>query len=96
MAARREGQIIIGFAAETGDGLTDVVEYGRRKALRKGADLLVVNPVGVGIGFGDVPNTVTMLDAQGRKVGAASGTKLAVANAILDTVRSMLNVWPSG
>lgn len=92
VAARREGQIIIGFAAETGDGLADILEYGRRKALRKGADLLVVNPVGVGIGFGDVPNTVTMLDAQGQKVGEASGNKLAVANAILDTVRSLLTV----
>lgn len=90
VAARREGQIIIGFAAETGDGTADVLEHGRRKALRKGADLLVVNPVGEGIGFGDVPNTVTMLDAQGMQVGAAAGTKLAVAHAILDKVRTLL------
>ncbi len=90
VAGRREGQVIIGFAAETGDGTADVLEHGRQKALLKGADLLVVNPVGAGIGFGDVPNSVTMLDADGAQVGAASGTKLAVGHAILDTALSLL------
>lgn len=89
VASRREGQVIIGFAAETGDGAADVLEHGRRKALRKGADLLVVNPVGEGVGFGDVPNTVTMLDARGERVGTASGSKLTVAHAILDMVRTL-------
>ncbi len=90
VAGRREGQVIIGFAAETGDGTADVLAHGRQKARRKGADLLVVNPVGEGIGFGNVPNTVTMLDGEGAQVGAASGTKLAVAHAILDAARSLL------
>jgi phosphopantothenoylcysteine decarboxylase / phosphopantothenate---cysteine ligase len=89
VASRREGQVIIGFAAETGDGAADVLEHGRRKARRKGADLLVVNPVGDGVGFGDVPNTVTMLDARGEQVGTASGSKLTVAHAILDKVRTL-------
>ena len=88
---RREGQVIIGFAAETGDGAADVLEHGRQKALRKKADLLVVNAVGDGIGFGDVPNSVTMLDRHGDAVGTASGTKLAVAHAILDRVSAILS-----
>lgn len=90
VASRREGQVIIGFAAETGDGAADVREHGRQKALRKGADLLVVNPVGAGIGFGDVPNTVTILDANGDRAGEASGTKLEVAHAILDKARALV------
>jgi phosphopantothenoylcysteine decarboxylase/phosphopantothenate--cysteine ligase len=89
VASRRHGQVIIGFAAETGDGAADVLEHGRRKARRKGADLLVVNPVGEGVGFGDVPNTVTMLDARGEQVGTASGSKLTVAHAILDKVMTL-------
>ncbi len=89
VASRREGQVIIGFAAETGDGAADVLEHGRRKARSKGADLLVVNPVGEGVGFGDVPNTVTMLDARGEQVGTASGSKLTVAHAVLDKVRTL-------
>lgn len=91
VARRREGQIIIGFAAETGDGAADVLEHGRQKARHKKADVLVVNPVGEFIGFGDVPNTVTMLDASGDDVGSASGTKLVVAHAILDEARSLLS-----
>jgi phosphopantothenoylcysteine decarboxylase/phosphopantothenate--cysteine ligase len=42
--------------------------------------------VGGGRGFGDVPNAVTILDADGEVVGRASGSKLAVAHAILDEV----------
>ncbi len=91
VAQRREGQVIFGFAAETGDGTADVLEHGKQKALRKGADLLVVNAVGEGIGFGDVPNSVTLLDAHGDSVGTASGTKLAVAHAILDRAAALLS-----
>jgi phosphopantothenoylcysteine decarboxylase/phosphopantothenate--cysteine ligase len=89
VASRRQGQVVIGFAAETGDGAADVLEHGQRKARRKGADLLVVNPVGEGVGFGDVSNSVTMLDARGEQVGTASGSKLTVAHAILDKVRAL-------
>ncbi len=90
VARRREGQVIVGFAAETGDAAADVLEHGRQKALRKGADVLVVNAVGDGVGFGNVPNTVTMLDANGDPVGSASGAKLTVAHAILDQVQALL------
>ncbi|HMO12114.1 MAG TPA: phosphopantothenoylcysteine decarboxylase, partial [Actinotalea sp.] len=51
VAARAPGQLVIGFAAETGDDAGDVLAHGADKARRKGADLLVVNPVGVGVGF---------------------------------------------
>ncbi len=86
VTARREGQTVVGFAAETGDDSSTALEYGRAKAIRKGADLLVVNPVGGGRGFGDVPNTVTIFDASGSVVSSAEGSKLAVAHAILSTV----------
>ena len=44
------GQVIVGFAAETGDDDGDVLEHGRAKLARKGCDLLVVNAVGDGQG----------------------------------------------
>lgn len=90
VAARREGQVVVGFAAETGDDAGDALAHGRAKAVRKGADMLVVNPVGGGLGFGDVPNSVTMLSAAGDVLGTASGGKLAVAHAILDVVAGRL------
>ena len=82
----RPGQVVVGFAAETGDDLADVLEYGQAKARRKGADLLAVNAVGDGIGFGTPDNAVTLLDRDGAVLGAAAGTKEQVADAVWDAV----------
>lgn len=87
---RRAGQVIVGFAAETGDESASVLEHGAQKARRKGADLLVLNAVGEGLGFGTSHNTVTLLDADGLVVGEASGSKLAVGHAVLDAVADRL------
>ncbi|UNX56381.1 bifunctional phosphopantothenoylcysteine decarboxylase/phosphopantothenate--cysteine ligase CoaBC [Georgenia sp. TF02-10] len=84
------GQVVVGFAAETGDDAGDVLAHGREKARRKGADLLVVNEVGTAVGFGDVPNAVTVLDRAGDVVARAAGTKAEVADAVWDAV---LGVW---
>lgn len=86
---RRAGQTIIGFGAETGDDAASVTEHGRAKARRKGADLLVVNPVSDGAGFGDVPNSVTMFNAAGEVLGTAAGSKDEVAAAIWDQVAGL-------
>ncbi|MFD2839611.1 bifunctional phosphopantothenoylcysteine decarboxylase/phosphopantothenate--cysteine ligase CoaBC [Populibacterium corticicola] len=86
---QRPGQIIVGFAAETGDETGTVLDHGRAKALRKKADLLVVNEVGDGLGFGTPHNTVTILDAAGEPVGETTGDKLAVSHAILDHVAKL-------
>jgi len=42
--------------------------------------------VGQSLGFGDVPNEVTILDASGDVVSTSAGSKLVVAHAILDQV----------
>lgn len=84
----REGQVVVGFAAETGDDEGSVLEHGRAKALRKRADLLVVNAVGGGRGFGTDVNEVVVLDARGEVVAAAAGSKDAVADAVWDAVLS--------
>lgn len=82
----RAGQVVVGFAAETGDETGSVLEHGRAKALRKGADLLVVNAVGGGRGFGSDANDVTILDGTGAVVAEASGSKDQVADAVWDAV----------
>ncbi|WP_456788485.1 bifunctional phosphopantothenoylcysteine decarboxylase/phosphopantothenate--cysteine ligase CoaBC [Cellulomonas sp. P5_C5] len=82
----RPGQVVVGFAAETGDQTESVLEHGRAKARRKGADLLVVNAVGGGRGFGTDLNDVTILDGAGAVVAEASGTKAEVADAVWDAV----------
>ncbi|WP_263730815.1 bifunctional phosphopantothenoylcysteine decarboxylase/phosphopantothenate--cysteine ligase CoaBC [Cellulomonas sp. SG140] len=86
----REGQVVVGFAAETGDETGDVLEHGRRKAIRKGADLLVVNAVGADRGFAVEQNEVTVLDRTGAEVARAGGTKLEVAHTVWDAVLPLL------
>ncbi|BDZ43662.1 phosphopantothenoylcysteine decarboxylase [Paraoerskovia sediminicola] len=86
----RPGQVVVGFAAETGDADGDVLEHGRAKARRKGADLLAINAVGDGVGFGVAENAVTIVDRDGETVSTGQGTKRAVAEALLDAVVSRL------
>lgn len=86
---RREGQILVGFAAETGDDAASAAEHAAQKARRKGADLLAFNVVSRTEGFGDVPNAVTLLNAEGEAVASAAGTKDEVAQAILDEIVRM-------
>jgi phosphopantothenoylcysteine decarboxylase/phosphopantothenate--cysteine ligase len=86
----RPGQVVVGFAAETGDADGDVLEHGRAKARRKGADLLVVNAVGEGRGFGTADNDVVILDAAGEPVARAAGSKDHVAHAVWDAVLPLL------
>lgn len=86
-----EGQVIVGFAAETGDEHTSALEYGRRKALKKGADLLAVNTVGATSGFGDVANEIHVLDSRGQQVGHSAGSKLHVARDLVELISQQLS-----
>lgn len=82
--------VIIGFAAETGDAHTTPLEYGRAKLHRKGCEMLVVNEVGVGKVFGQDDNDATIIFADGRDDIAVQGTKVAVAEAIIDQLSTAL------
>ena len=89
---RQDGRtLVVGFAAETGDGEGDVLAHGAAKARRKGADLLAVNAVGEHTGFGDVPNRVVVLDRVGEPVAEASGSKAEVARALVGLVAERLD-----
>nr|WP_088317246.1 bifunctional phosphopantothenoylcysteine decarboxylase/phosphopantothenate--cysteine ligase CoaBC [Kineosporia sp. R_H_3] len=91
VAGRRPGQVVVGFAAETGDESADVLTHARRKLARKGCDLLVVNDVSGGQVFGQEHNAVTVLDAAGGAVPVPLSTKEAVADAVWDAVRRRLD-----
>lgn len=92
LAAQRlnAGQVIVGFAAETGDEHASALEYGRRKALKKGADLLAVNTVGATSGFGNVANEIHILDSHGQQVGHSAGSKLHVARDLVELIAQRL------
>jgi len=82
-AQRRPGQLLVGFAAEHGEG---AVEYGRGKLERKGLDAVVVNDISRSdIGFEGHHNEVTIVTATGDQHVERS-SKPEVARAICDAV----------
>lgn len=83
-------QVVVGFAAETGDGSGTVLDHGRAKLARKGCDLLVVNEVGDGKAFEVDRNEVVVLGADGSHVEVPEGSKRAVAEAVWDAVVPLL------
>jgi phosphopantothenoylcysteine decarboxylase/phosphopantothenate--cysteine ligase len=82
----RAGQVIVGFAAETGDATGTVLELGRAKLARKGCDLLVVNDVSGGAVFGAPDNQAVILGADGAATDVPLGSKRALAHAVWDQV----------
>jgi phosphopantothenoylcysteine decarboxylase/phosphopantothenate--cysteine ligase len=82
-AKRTEGQTIVGFAAEHGEG---GAARAREKLARKGADMIVLNDVSdPEIGFESPRNAVTLIEPDG-EFELAVDTKEAIAEAILDRV----------
>jgi phosphopantothenoylcysteine decarboxylase/phosphopantothenate--cysteine ligase len=79
-------QVVVGFAAETGDGTGSVLDLARAKLARKGCDLLVVNDVSGGAVFGSPDNEAVILEADGGFVEVPRGSKGALAHAIWDRV----------
>ena len=90
---RAPGQVVVGFAAETGDSSGDVLTLARAKLARKGCDLLVVNDVSGGAVFGQRHNAVTVLDAGGGVHPVPEGSKEEVADAVWDAVAML---WTRG
>jgi len=87
VATRRPAaQVIVGFAAETGD----VLANGRAKLAAKGCDLLVVNQVGSGLAFGTSDNEAVVLSAGGPEVKVPRGPKEALADVVWDLVAARL------
>lgn len=80
---RRNGQTIVGFAAETDDLRANAAD----KLARKGIDLIVANDVSApGVGFEHDTNAVVILDAAGGAAEVPLSDKRAIARSILDAV----------
>jgi phosphopantothenoylcysteine decarboxylase/phosphopantothenate--cysteine ligase len=82
-AAKRPGQVLVGFAAETRDLAANALD----KLARKGADAIVANDVSAeGVGFAHETNAVTIHLADGSVVDVALTTKRDVARAVVDAI----------
>ena len=80
-------QVLVGFAAETDTS----PEQARAKLERKGCDLLVVNPVGNGLGFGTPDNEAVVYGADGTVTPIPRGPKEALADVVWDLIAARLN-----
>jgi phosphopantothenoylcysteine decarboxylase/phosphopantothenate--cysteine ligase len=81
-AGKRPGQVLVAFAAETHDAL----EHGAEKLVKKQADLIVINEVGVDKVFGADDNDVVVLGADGSRTALGRRSKEDVADAVWDLV----------
>ena len=88
------GQVVVGFAAETGDELGSVLDHARAKLARKGCDLLVVNDVSGGKVFGSPDNEAVVLGSDGEATPVPRGSKSALAHVIWDRVASRWGSTP--
>jgi phosphopantothenoylcysteine decarboxylase/phosphopantothenate--cysteine ligase len=80
VASKRTGTLVIGFAAET----ENLLQHGRDKLLRKGADAIVLNDVSrPGLGFDSDRNAATFLTPR-TAIELPEMTKHELANRILD------------
>src|SRR5215468_5972177 len=84
-------QVLVGFAAETDTS----PEQARAKLERKGCDLLVVNPVGNGLGFGTPDNEAVVYGADGTVTPVSRGPKEALADVVWDLVAVRLSESPA-
>ncbi len=86
----RAGQVVVGFAAETGDDGADWLAHGRAKLAAKGCDLLVVNRVGDGVGFEVADNAAVVLGSDGSETDVPLGPKEDLADVVWDLVAARL------
>jgi phosphopantothenoylcysteine decarboxylase/phosphopantothenate--cysteine ligase len=85
-ARRRDGQTVVGFAAEYGEG---ALERAREKLVRKRLDAIVCNDVSLpGLGFDAERNAVTIVTAE-RSEHIAAADKRVIAEAVLDAVEGL-------
>ena len=82
---KAEGQILVGFAAETADCEANALS----KMHEKNLDWIVLNEVGLeGGAFGSDDNSVTLFGKNGSRQSFGSAGKLEIANALLDSIVS--------
>ncbi|HEX2069172.1 MAG TPA: bifunctional phosphopantothenoylcysteine decarboxylase/phosphopantothenate--cysteine ligase CoaBC [Actinomycetota bacterium] len=88
LGKKKERQVLVGFAAETGD----LESEGRRKLTEKNLDFIVVNEVGrPGTGFGSETDRAAILSREERDVRPRMWTKQELAAAICDRLASLLS-----
>jgi phosphopantothenoylcysteine decarboxylase / phosphopantothenate---cysteine ligase len=88
-ARKPAGQVLVIFAAETAEP-GEAAANAKDKLARKRADLVVLNEVGAGRGFGTETNAAVVFDTAGRSTPIGETSKDRLADAVLDLVVAAL------
>lgn len=83
---RRPGQVLVGFALETDNGLA----HARHKLVAKNLDLIVLNEVGINTGFDVDTNAVRIIFADGSETAFPTAPKETIARQIVEILASRL------
>lgn len=87
LSQKKEGKILVGFAAET----EKLVDNALRKMKAKNLDLIVANNVlEEGIGFGSDFNQVSIIDKKGEVLQTEKMSKREISEIILDKVEGII------
>lgn len=88
LGQRKQQQLLVGFAAETGQ----ILEKAAEKMMRKKVDLMVTNDVSrADVGFGSDDNEVILLWPDGRSRQIARSSKRKISQEIMAEVEGLLN-----
>lgn len=90
-AKKRRGQVIAGFAAETEGDEAALIEAGKSKLARKGADLIYVNDVSDGKVFGSKITSGAIITREGTITSINDVTKERLADTLLDQIKERVS-----
>ena len=90
LGKKKKRQVLVGFAAETGD----ILRNAREKMAAKKADLMVANPVGEGRGFGSDENEVRIIQPSGRVRATPRLSKREISRILFDEIEAVLEKKP--
>ena len=87
ISKQKQGQVIVGFAAETSLNVAEA----KRKLLAKGLDLIFLNDVSTGEIFGSDSTQGIFVTADGKEIPVSKSNKATLADQLLDLVLDKLN-----
>ena len=83
--SKRKGQIVVGFALETENGLTNAKD----KLKEKGLDLIILNMVGESMPFDSESNQASLVYKSGRTEALPMMSKMELANLIVEKIAKL-------
>jgi phosphopantothenoylcysteine decarboxylase/phosphopantothenate--cysteine ligase len=83
---KRKNQLVVGFALETENGITNA----RKKLKEKNLDMIVLNQPGDGTAFDSDTNQVTIIRPRSKNIELPKQSKLEISIRILDIISSLV------